>query len=210
MAADSEADPADVLDDDLLVDGQKDDTPELVADDQDGQAQDYRLTEILKTRRQVLEHRTQLSHALHRGEITQYQAETEYRDILESYLIDLEPIFRESDKSDVWEHEPIDSWTMTVETEDNRVTGPRFDSQAQKTYTGTVEGLRDVLELPNPITIETTESASSLSGPPETTAHRYQIPFDVLDKAFRTANRALNDWGLELQLAADDTDEWEI
>jgi len=167
---------------------------DLVADDRDDQAQDHRLTEILRTRRKVLDHRTRLRHERHRGEISQYQAETEYRDILESYLIDLEPIFADSDKSDVWDTELIDTWQMTVETDNSR----RIRGKAgttNKTRTAELNGLSDILELPNPITAG---------------GEDFQIPFGVLDQAFRAANRALNDWGLELQLQPDESDEWEI
>lgn len=210
MTTDDDHDPADVLDDDLLIDDQGDNPTELVADDHDGQAQDHRLTEVLKTRRKVLEHRTQLRHALHRNEITQYQAETEYRDILESYLIDLEPIFLGSDKSDVWERERIDSWTMTIETGDNRTPAPGFDRTGKQTHGAVANGLSDILELPNPLQVRGQQPTDSLTKPPEPVTHEFQIPFDVLDKAFRMANRALNDWGLELQLEPNDSDEWEI
>jgi hypothetical protein len=207
MTTDDDTDPADVLDDNLLIDGQDDDPADLVADDRDDLAQDHRLNEILKTRRRVLEHRTQLRHAIHRGELHEIHAATEYRDVLESYLIDLEPVFIDSDKAHVWHREHIGTWTLKIPGD--KPTGPAFRGQGTESMAreASVHGLSDILAMPNPITI--TQEMPTRNGT-DTEEHEFQIPFELLDRAFRTANRALNDWGLELQLEPDDGDEWSI
>lgn len=170
--------------------------------------EERRIERILETRQLVIENRADVRSALHARKLSAYQARTLYRDILESFLLTIEPPLSNADH-ELWYHDEIYSWELcnrygiAENIAQSDKTAPHLRKQSNETITHTIAGLSGILDANSPIRVERqiwqydnrARRCSYI-----TTTEKHQIPFRGLDKIFRETSTALADAGLDLDL----------
>lgn len=175
-----------------MTDNTNKDAP-LQAADPEEYSQRRRLKRIHDARERVIEKRWDAVRGLHSGELTEYGAKSLIRYAVEDYIMEAERPLKNlsdshgdgTDKEDYWKE--IDLGTQTHE-----VLG---DLES-------FHGLRSVLVAPDPLqyTYETEERGLDrrIQTTPKTVST--QIDPDILMQAYRTVNRALGEYGLDIDL----------
>ncbi|MUV91094.1 hypothetical protein GJ629_15350 [Halapricum sp. CBA1109] len=167
-------------------------------EDTEGLTQETRTKQILEQRTKLVDVRSQVKHELHRDAIGRFEAETLFRDSLESYLLTIEPLFLNHGDGRFWHQAELGRFEAAP------------DEPGAPSRTIEATGLVSILNLPNPISVEWDGKRSDvLGGRTERRSVDVQIPFDVLDTALRKTNYALSEFGFVLDVE-DNSDEWEI
>lgn len=154
-----------------------------------------RFDEIHEARRQVVEDERSIHEAMATGQIRDGQAKRLYQRAVNAYVRELEYLLNPPDadeENQYWHTEPIGEIAL-----------PNGE-----TYV--VEGLGEYLELPEEMAVQVgTVERDHYYQLGETTAETVTVqpPWNVLRSAFRTANAAVTELGLELDVGESD-DEW--
>lgn len=154
-----------------------------------------RFGEIHEARQQVIQDERSLNEALATGRIDDNRARRLFQRSVDTFVRELECLLNPPDD------DPSEYWTSvgigTIPLPGDRV------------YE--VEGLGDYLDLNEEQVVEVetvVEGRYYEVGELKTEERAVQPPWDLLRAAFRVANAALTDLGMELSPASDDDDRW--
>lgn len=157
-----------------------------------------RFDEIHEARRQVIDDERAINEARATGRIDEGRAKRLFQRAVDAYVRELEYLLNPPDDDDEnrwWHTEPI-----------GQIDLPNGDVHA-------VEGLGAYLDLPEElaVSVATYESDHYYQlGDRTTETVRVQPPWSLLQSAFRTANAAVADLGLELDIDEDSGGPWEF
>jgi hypothetical protein len=157
-----------------------------------------RFDEIHEARRQVIEDERSLNEALATGRIDDSRARRLFQRAVDAYVRELEYLLNPPDNDEI-----NDYWDSV---EIGRIALP--DGRAH-----VVGGLAEYLDLPEEIEIEVTSVDRSHYyelGDEVAETRRVQPPWRVLRSAFRTANAAVAELGLELDVEDGGSDRWDF
>lgn len=157
-----------------------------------------RFEEIHDSRMRVLQQERKAADGLLEGEIDQLTANMVIRRAVENYIYEVENLVKPPSKKtnlsdkDYWNDVELGEFELP-------------DGQSVK-----FEGLKSVLEAPNPFVVQTTERRERpLRGETkETVTHRVQIPRSILMNAYRQVNTFLAEIGMEIDPTDDQTETW--
>lgn len=157
-------------------------------DIQDAQVHNYRLQDILSTRRDVREVR----HGLKQERRSGVDACATYRAALEAHLEELYPLLHQLDRGQRYWHDPIFG-TVTVEPDD-----PGVHGHPQREFR--LVGLKSLFNVPDPIVAEfdVTRTVGFGRLQSDTITVEAQPTFDHLDAMYLTASKFLAEIGLTL------------
>lgn len=164
----------------------------------DDLVRNQRFEEIHEARRQVIEDERSINEALATGRVADSDARRLFQRAVNAYVRELEYLLNPPDSD-----ETNDYWDST---EIGRIELPNGKVLV-------VTGLGEYLDLPEeiPVSVSTTTRDHYYElGDSETETVTVQPPWAVLRSAFRTANAAVSDLGLELDVDGDDSDRWEF
>jgi len=164
----------------------------------DDLVRNQRFEEIHDARRQVIEDERSLNEALATGRVDDSQARRLFQRAVDAYVRELEYLLNppgDDEPSDYWDTEEI-----------GRI--PLPDGRQ-----AVVNGLGGYLDLDEEIEVQvaSTESERYYHVAQQRTETRtVQPPWSLLRSAFRTANAAVSELGLELDVDSDDSDRWDF
>lgn len=157
-----------------------------------------RFDEIHEARRQVIDDERAINEARATGRIDEGRAKRLFQRAVDAYVRELEYLLNPPDDDDEnrwWHSEVI-----------GQIDLPNGDAHV-------VHGLGEYLDLPEELAVEVSsferEHYYEL-GDPATETVRVQPPWRLLQSAFRTANAAVTDLGLELDIDENDGGPWEF
>lgn len=162
----------------------------------DDLVRNQRFEEIHDARRQVIEDERSLNEALATGRVTDSQARRLFQRAVDAYVRELEYLLNPPNSDD-----PSDYWDTT---EIGRI--PLPDGRE-----AVVKGLGSYLDLEEQIQVEVprTEREHYYEVPQQRTeTATVQPPWQLLRSAFRTANAAVSELGLELDLSEGEEAGW--
>jgi hypothetical protein len=155
-----------------------------------------RFDEIHEARRQVIDDERSLNEALATGRIDDGRARRLFQRAVDSYVRELEFLLNPPDDDDEnrwWHDEPIGEIDL-----------PNGNVRL-------INGLGDYLELPEEIPVRVNDvSKDHYYDVPTATQRTVTVrpPWRLLRSAFRTANAAVSDLGMELSIKDDDDGKW--
>jgi len=164
----------------------------------DDLVRNQRFEEIHDARRQVIEDERSLNEALATGRVDDSQARRLFQRAVDAYVRELEYLLNPPDSDD-----PSEYWD---DTEIGRI--PLPDGRE-----AVVEGLGPYLDLDEEIEVQvaSAERDHYYEVPQQATRTvTVQPPWSLLRSAFRTANAAVSELGLELDVDGDDNDRWKF
>jgi len=174
-------------------------------DDPDNLTQRERLRELFESRRDVQQYRRELSEARAIGSQPEHVLRTAYRSLLEVYLRELEPLMVEKyPQQGLKEWYDADLGTATFQARQNPI---RQELPSHHAYADTVQqpepvtrqfvGLEAIVGGPEYVSIEFTTRYGPTGDESHAHVEQHQLPFHILDTAYRHSNKFLSDIGLE-------------
>jgi len=164
----------------------------------DDLVRNQRFQEIHDARRQVIEDERALNEALATGRVNDSDARRLFQRAVDAYVRELEYLLAPPDSDEV-----SDYWNNTKVGQIELPDG----SEA------VIDGLGPYLDLPEVLEVEVTRTDSERYYELDTTRRKtveVQPPWSLLRSAFRTANAAVSELGLELDVDGDDSNRWEF
>ena len=152
------------------------------------QLNNYRLQDILATRREV----RQVRHGLKQERRLGMEARATYRAAIEAHLTELHPLLMEFDRGRAYWHE-ADFGFLTVQPDNT-------DARGNPQQEHKLVGLKCLFDLPDPVvaTFERWETVGFGRQEKTTSLVETQPTFDQLDTIFLTTSRFLGEIGLTL------------
>lgn len=163
----------------------------------DDLVRNQRFEEIHDARRQVIEDERALNEALATGRVDDSDARRLFQRAVDAYVRELEYLLAPPDSDD-----PSDYWN---DTEVGRIELPNGQ-------VAVVDGLGPYLDLPEVLEVEVTRTDNERYyklGETRRETVEVQPPWSLLRSAFRTANAAVSDLGLELDLSDGEEAGWD-
>jgi hypothetical protein len=205
-----------------VVDGpDESESPDQVIADPESQVNHRRIKTIFDIRDSMTEARQKVKLASHNRNIARYEALSAYRALVDSYVVETEPMLRRYDPgTELLENQDFGAVTVNVETkqplkgrdtynstvEVDVRSDPSIDkdwvtvSEVPKPVKYDVTGLLSVINLPDPLRpqFELNRSQTMLSSTNCIFSPTYQIDFEVLDRMVRSINNFLAEIGFEV------------
>lgn len=189
---------------DKRANGDGEDGPLQIKDSEE-YSQSRRLQELYDARQRLRERRDDARVALAGGHVNPLQIRSAYRRVLKSYLMEIEPLmttkFADTGQ-EYWENAPLG--TMVIDPPPEGVAGsdaygPGLLEPAEP-WEWTFEGIGTLVEMPSPVVVSFEwETASQLGNGSHVETVHDEVPWHVMDKAYRLTNEFLADIGFEIE-----------